>query len=95
MGSKHSEETIRKFKARSFTPEQKKKHLENIKEHLKILHASEAHKERARKNIFEHNQSKSKRVEVLDTWNNVSTVYASACEAAREIGCSDTAIRKV
>ena len=63
LGSKHSDETIAKI----WTPERKAKRLE----HLKILHASEAHKERLKKFIAWTNspEQRKRRLERLSILN--------------------------
>jgi group I intron endonuclease len=90
FGYKHTKDTIAKFKARSLTTEQKAKLLA----HLKIHNSSKEKKEQSRENILKYNWSKRKRVEVLDTFNNETTVYASISEAALAIECSPPTISR-
>ena len=82
MGFKHSvaeRETIAKFKVQS--PKQQ--------EHLKRLNSSPESVER----LLKISKARSKRVEILDTLNNITTVYSSIVEAARVIGCDPGTIR--
>lgn len=79
LGFKHSEETIKKFRIQSV------KQLEQ----LKILNSRPESIER----LLQMNKAKSKRVELLDTLNNITTVYYSIVEAARGIGCDPGTIR--
>ena len=72
------------MKARTLTPEQKAKLLE----HLKVFNATPAQKEWE----FKFIASRSKRVEVFYTLKQETTVYPSIREAARSIGCTNSAI---
>ena len=83
LGYTHTEETLAKFKARSFTPEQKTNNLE----HLKIHNSSPEQREKSRERLLEYNKSKGQRVEVLDTISNETTLYFSIRQAAEAIGC--------
>ena len=64
--------------------EQKAKLLER----LKILNSSQAQQER----LFKFIASISQKVEVFDTLTKETTVYPSISEAARSIGCTNSAI---
>ncbi len=89
LGSKHTEETIAKMKSRVWTDEQKAKLSDPPPSGgLKKLHSSEDHRERISKFI----ESRSQRVEVLDTLTNQIIVYPSIREAARGIEYHVTSI---
>ena len=79
IGFKHSAETIEKFKVRS--PEQQ--------EHLNRFNSRPENRER----LLKYSLSRSKRIEVKDTLNNVSTFYPSMSEAARVIECDRGTLR--
>jgi group I intron endonuclease len=83
LGYTHTEETLAKFKARSFTPEQKANNLE----HLKIHNSSPEQREKSRERLLEYNKSKGQVVEVLDTISNETTLYSTILQAAEAIGC--------
>jgi group I intron endonuclease len=97
FGHKLSPDTIAKLKAYILTSEQRAKHLKHLrifnsseeqKECLKIHNASTEQQEHL-KRLKLHN---SKKIEVLDTLNNVKTVYSSMGEAAVGIGCAPRTI---
>jgi group I intron endonuclease len=79
LGFKHSEETLAKFRIQS--PKQQ--------EHLKRLNSSPESVER----LLEISKARRKRVELLDTLNNITTVYSSIAEAAQVIACDPGTIR--
>ncbi len=89
LGFRHSEETIAKLKTQSWTEERKAaKRLWR----LKILDSNKELREKSQKNILKYNLSRSKKVEVLDTLKNETTVYSSINKASRAIGCSHPSI---
>lgn len=88
LGSKHSEETLLKFKARKMTPEHKAK----LEKHLKKINSSIEHKQRGRLRMININKLKRFSVDVLDTKTEKTTSYPSFREAAKAIGCSHTTI---
>jgi group I intron endonuclease len=83
LGYKHREETIVKFKKRIFTIEQKTKLLA----HLNLHNSSKEQREKSGKRLLEYNRSKSSSVEVIDTLNNVISLYTSIRQAGEAIGC--------
>lgn len=86
LGFQHSADTIAKFKARCYTPEQEAERLKK----LKIHNASETQKELLKRlHIIQ-----SQRVEILDILSNETTVYSSFSEAASALGCYKTNIGK-
>jgi group I intron endonuclease len=80
-GFKHSEETIKKFRVQSPKQQEQLKRLNSRPESLKRL--------------LEMSKTRSKRVELLDTLNNITAAYSSITEAARAIGCDPGTIRHV
>ena len=104
LGSKHSLETLAKFKNRSYTLE----HRAKLLEHLKLHNATQEQREKSllrssagalrssrweRKRILEYNLSKGQKVEVFDTLNNKTTIYSSIRVAAQAIGCVHSTIQ--
>ena len=85
---KHTEETLAKFRARVQTPEHKAK----LKEHLASISASKEHSERSRKRMLKINELKGNPVEVFDVKTNKTSVYTSARQAAKAIGCVHSTI---
>jgi len=88
LGYKHTEETLAKFRARVQTPEHKAK----LKEHLASISASKEHSERSRKRMLKINELKGNPVEVFDVKTNKTSVYTSARQAAKAIGCVHSTI---
>jgi group I intron endonuclease len=99
LGFKHSKETIAKIK--NLTPEKQAKRLEHadarhdslvprlrVPRILKRLHSSPEHKE----HLNRLNLLQSKKVEVLDSQNNETTIYSSLSEAAIAIGVAQGSI---
>ena len=81
LGHKPAKDTLAKFRARKFTPEQKAR----LKEHLASHNASEEQKERSRKRILEIYKLKGISVEVFDMKTEETSVYTSIRKAAEAI----------
>lgn len=76
-GYKHTEETLAKFRARTYSPEQ----LVKLKENLSKTN-SEGQRAAARERMLKINEKKGIRVEVLDQDTNITRIYGSIREAA-------------
>jgi group I intron endonuclease len=87
FGYKHTEETLAKFRSRTYLPE----HLAVLKENVKFLN-SEEQRAKARERMLSINAEKGIKVEVVDNETNVTTTFDSIRKAAIALGCSKNAI---
>lgn len=89
LGYKHTEETIAKFKAKKFTPDQ----LAKLRAHLTQLNQSENQRLGARERMLKINAAKGIKVEVTDLITNETIVYDSLRKTAEALNTDLKALR--